>query len=297
MQDALQQIITLDWDTEDGKLKSKRNVFIQGDSKLGRQRACKDKKLSLEIVEPVKKPKARASLGTKKDSASARVVKQKVTKSVSRSTVDKVDNVYASKSDVDIEIGNSGYKTIDVRGDGDCFFAAAIASHPVLLEEYTTRRLRTHLCDYLEDNCDMVILDADGHGMTFEDLYLQQNDGYTSYLEWINAMRTPKTVYADVLVIYALANAFQVTVEILDMHLGTYATISPLSCADKEYMLLVRNSTVHRVPNEKKPGKWIHVTQPDEHYYGTANVRDVRRSARSISSNSDNARVTSIRGM
>ena len=269
-------------------------MFVQRHDQVGRQqRACKEKKLSPEIVEPAKKTKAKANLGMKKDST--RIVKQKMNKS--RSAPDKVANVYASKQDVDIEIEKLGYKTIDVRGDGDCFFAAAIASHPRLLEAYTAKTLRSHLCDYLVENRDMAILVADGHDMTFDDLYMQQSDGYSTYVEWVNAMRVPKGVYADVLVVYALANAFQITVEVLDMHLGTYTTISPMSCEDKEYMLLVRNSTVHRVPNEKQPGKWIHVTQAGEHYLGTGSVRRYSIPSRS---NSDSARVISMhadRGM
>jgi len=153
---------------------------------------------------------------------------------------------------------------LQVAGDGDCFFAAVIASSQRHFTGFSNKTLRHELCNYLSHNQDKVVIrNGYGNDITLKALY-NPADGAQTFKDRVKQLRQTQAEYADILLIYSLANRFNLNIEVLDMHSGEYSThVCMDHCAYT--LVLVKSSSVYRI------GRTLH-TAEGEHYYGTTAI-------------------------
>ena len=112
--------------------------------------------------------------------------------------------------------------------DGDCFFHAVINSSTDVLRGYSSISLRAELCDFLGTHRDTVIFQDEHGSATLKSLFSVSDSTAKSYNARVRQLRRPFREYADILIIYALVNRFNVALDILDLQTGSWYLHAPL---------------------------------------------------------------------
>ena len=277
MEKSFLNFINTEWDTLNGKPKCRlinsTHLDVQIDGPLietNRSRKCKwvhkesptydDDDDIIELVQ-------------KKQSKSLRVSHPpRVTKAKVSPKAYLIPNQFASITAVNRYFRPYGGKVRNVPGDGNCMLHAILAAYPAVFHSYDAAKLRSYLCDFLENNKDTRLSDGVGLNNTFYSIFDNSECSYENHIQNLRC----SGVYGDVLFLYATAISFHINIEVFDMHLGVFNDfpIRPSNELNRLVICLVRDSSVKRVPRKNvknhrtdHPEDWDKVTNSYEHYF------------------------------
>ena len=123
-----------------------------------------------------------------------------------------------------------GLQTVDVPGDGDCFFHAVLYSNPTRFGGYDAVRLRLELCDFIANNPGLPVLGASDNPKGYRSLqeyYFPQDHNNISFDDFLIQLRKPRHIYAETLMIFALVNKFQIILDVYDLQTGRIERFEP----------------------------------------------------------------------
>ena len=204
-------------------------------------------------------------------------------------------SVLANKKQINASLKQRRNESVvEVAGDGNCILHAVVVTAPeVFREQGITNhlQLREVLCNFLSRNSKTSVSSE----ITFNDLFKDEldNGGARTYNAYVTHLRKP-TVYADVMMVYAIIHKFKVDVEVLDTLSGQYSAYKYFHSVNniKRTILLVHKTSAYTF--DDYPAK-AHHTGSGEHYSGTKYLSALRLSSRSRSRENDAAEISRAR--